>query len=89
VCGGACACVAQAAELNNNVCKALVEPIDPGRVIKGAREATGMATQMICMALVTANALGGQEPVLAAQINLATKTAVRPSPRAWFRCSLS
>jgi hypothetical protein len=36
-----------------------------------------MATQMICMALVTANALGGQEPVLAAQINLATKTAVR------------
>lgn len=72
----AAALIAQvAAELNNNVCKALVEPIDPGRVIKGAREATGMATQMICMALVTANALGGQEPVLAAQINLATKTA--------------
>lgn len=70
-------CGEQTAELNNNVSKALIEPIDPGRILKGIREATGLASQIVCIGLVTANALSGQETTLAAQIHNATKAAVR------------
>jgi len=53
-----------------------VEPIDPGRIIRGVREAAGATAQIVCMALVTSNALGNEEHLLSSQIQFVSQIAV-------------